>query len=82
MSKDIKNQSTDSLFFSRSNLDNSSVDKIVSNALHKADDGELFMEFCESESFVFDDQRLKSASFSSDTKAEDGHAKDNFPLKS
>ena len=63
MSKDIKNQSTDSLFFSRSNLDNSSVDKIVSNALQKADDGELFMEFCESESFVFDDQRLKSASF-------------------
>jgi TldD protein len=63
MSKNIKNQSTDSLFFSRSNLDNNSVDKIVSNALHKADDGELFMEFCESESFVFDDQRLKSASF-------------------
>ena len=63
MSKNIKNQSTDSLFFSRSNLDNSSVDKIVSNALHKADDGELFMEFCESESFVYDDQRLKSASF-------------------
>ena len=31
--------------------------------LHKADDGELFMEFCESESFVYDDQRLKSASF-------------------
>ena len=63
MNKDIKNQSTDSLFCSRSNLDNSSVDKIVSNALHKADDGELFMDFCESESFVFDDQRLKSASF-------------------
>ena len=63
MSKNIKYQSTDSLFFSRSNLDNSSVDKIVSNALHKADDGELFMEFCESESFVYDDQRLKNASF-------------------
>ena len=63
MSENIKNQSTDSLFFSRSSLDNSRVDKIVSNALHKADDGELFMEFCESESFVFDDQRLKSASF-------------------
>ena len=59
----IKNHSNDSLFFTRSNLDNTKVDNIVSDALHKADDGELFMEFCESESFVFDDQRLKSASF-------------------
>ena len=58
----IKNHSNDSLFFTRSNLDNTKVDNIVSDALHKADDGELFMEFCESESFVFDDQRLKSAS--------------------
>ena len=59
----IKNHSNDSLFFTRSNLDNTKVDNIVSDALHKADDGELFMEFCESESFVYDDQRLKSASF-------------------
>ena len=63
INKKIENQSNDSLFFTRSNLDNSKVDKIVSDALHKADDGELFMEFCESESFVYDDQRLKSASF-------------------
>ena len=59
----MKNHSNDSLFFTRSNLDNKKVDNIVSDALHKADDGELFMEFCESESFVYDDQRLKSASF-------------------
>ena len=63
INKKIENQSNDSLFFTRSNLNNSKVDKIVSDALHKADDGELFMEFCESESFVYDDQRLKSASF-------------------
>ena len=53
INKKIENQSNDSLFFTRSNLDNSKVDKIVSDALHKADDGELFMEFCESESFVY-----------------------------
>ena len=52
INKKIENQSNDNLFFTRSSLDNSKVDKIVSDALHKADDGELFMEFCESESFV------------------------------
>ena len=41
INKKIENQSNDSLFFTRSNLDNSKVDKIVSDALHKADDGEL-----------------------------------------
>ena len=59
----IENQSTEKLFFSNSDLNDSKVDKIVSDSLLNADDGELYLEFCESESFVYDDQRLKSASF-------------------
>lgn len=38
---------------------------ILADALHGADDGELYMERSESESFVFDDGRLKSASYDS-----------------
>src|SRR3954463_2627601 len=38
---------------------------ILSEAMHTADDGELFLEQSESESFVFDDGRLKSASYDS-----------------
>tara|TARA_Y100000590_G_scaffold146611_1_gene168449 strand:+ start:655 stop:2115 length:1461 start_codon:yes stop_codon:yes gene_type:complete len=59
----IENQSTERLFFSNSDLNDSKIDKIVSDSLLNADDGELYLEFCESESFVYDDQRLKSASF-------------------
>ena len=60
---EIENQSTEKLFFSNSDLNDSKIDKIVSDSLLNADDGELYLEFCESESFVYDDQRLKSASF-------------------
>ena len=38
---------------------------ILSEALKGADDGELFVERSESESFVFDDGRLKSAAYDS-----------------
>ena len=58
-----KNQNPEMLFFKNSNLDNHKVDNIVSNALSNADDGELYLQFGESESFIYDDQRLKSASF-------------------
>src|SRR6201985_1428059 len=36
---------------------------LLEDALHGADDGELFVERSESESFVFDDGRLKSAAY-------------------
>src|ERR1700744_198604 len=39
--------------------------ELLSEALHGADDGELFVEKTESESFVFDDGRLKSAAYDS-----------------
>ena len=61
--EDLTNISTEDLFFSDSDLTSGSINSIVNDSLHKADDGELFLEYCESESFVFDDQKLKSASF-------------------
>ena len=39
--------------------------EILSQALAGADDGELFVERSESESFLFDDGRLKSAAYDS-----------------
>jgi TldD protein len=35
----------------------------LDGALKGADDGELFLEYSQSESFVFDDNRLKAATF-------------------
>ena len=63
MNNKLQNQNLESLFFKDSALDNKKVDKIVSDSLANADDGELYLQFEESENFVFDDQRLKSASF-------------------
>ena len=54
---------TDELFFARAGLDRTRVEGIVSDALGNADDGELFLEYEQSESFVFDDGQLKNASF-------------------
>ena len=54
---------TDSLFFDKTGMDKSAVNEIVSDALQGCDDGELFMEYCQSESFLFDDGKVKNASF-------------------
>ncbi len=51
------------LFFTRTGMDRQRVDGIVSDALTGADDGELFLEYCQSESLVWDDGKLRSASF-------------------
>ncbi len=51
------------LFFSQTGMDRTRVQSTVEDALKGCDDGELFLEYCQSESFVFDDGRLKSASF-------------------
>ena len=51
------------LFFDRTGLDRARVEGIVAEALKSADDGELFLEFRQSESLSFDDGRLKNASF-------------------
>jgi TldD protein len=54
---------TDDLFFARAGLDRPRVQTIVDDALDGADDGELFLEYRQSESLAFDDGRLRSASF-------------------
>jgi TldD protein len=54
---------TEQLFFSRAGLDPDSVTAIVADALDGADDGELFLEYRQSESISLDDGRIKSANF-------------------
>ena len=54
---------TDDLFFTQTGLDRAAVERTVNDALAGADDGELFLEYCQSESLVWDDGKLKSASF-------------------
>ncbi|MEM1140363.1 MAG: metallopeptidase TldD-related protein, partial [Pseudomonadota bacterium] len=55
--------SADDLFFAPSGLDRQRLALLVENALGPADDGELFLEAVHGESFVFDDGRLKKASY-------------------
>lgn len=52
-----------SLFFDQTDLDEKSAQRTVDNALSGTDDGELFLEYAQSEAFVFDDGRLKTASY-------------------
>ncbi|MEQ9814170.1 MAG: metalloprotease TldD [Azospirillaceae bacterium] len=49
--------------FDRTDLDPARVAAITGEALLDADDGELFVELSQSESLVWDDGRLRSASF-------------------
>jgi len=51
------------LLFERAGLDQGRVQTIVGDALRGCDDGELFLEYCQSESLVMDDGRIKSANF-------------------
>jgi TldD protein len=46
-----------------SELDRSRASSILKDGLAKAEDGELFLEYRQSESLVFDDGKLKSAAF-------------------
>lgn len=56
----------DDLFFTRTGMDKRRVSALVSDSLQGMDDGELFLEYSQSESFTFDDGRLKNASFNTD----------------
>jgi TldD protein len=51
------------LFFSRTGMDRDRVQQTVDQALKASDDGELYLEYSQSESFSFDDNRLKAATF-------------------
>lgn len=50
-------------FFSRTGMDRRRVENIVGDALRGSDDGELYLEFSQSETFAFDDGRLRAATF-------------------
>src|SRR5229473_456136 len=54
---------TNELFFDRTGMDPRRIDTIVGEALAGMDDGELFLEYSQSESVSLDDGRIKSASF-------------------
>jgi len=54
---------TNELFFDRTGMDPGRVEKLVGEALAGMDDGELFLEYSQSESVALDDGRIKSASF-------------------
>ena len=54
---------TDALFFTQTGMDRERVEKIVREALAGMDDGELFLEYSQSESLALDDGRIKSAAF-------------------
>src|ERR1700749_543220 len=51
------------LFFTRTGMDRAKVQQTVDDALAGSDDGELFLEYSQSESFAYDDNRLKAATF-------------------
>jgi TldD protein len=55
--------SSSDLFFGQSGLDRSRVQELVDESLKGSDDGELFLEYRQSETFAFDDGRLKAATF-------------------
>lgn len=50
---------SDQMFFAQNNININNVYKIVNDALINSDGGELFLEFCQSESLLFDDNILK-----------------------
>ncbi len=54
---------TNSFFFSQTGLDLSRTQSILNETLHGAEDGELYLEYAQSEAFMFDDNRLKTANY-------------------
>ena len=54
---------TDKIFFEDNDFDLNKVQSIVSNVLENADDGELYLESTKSESFSFDDGRMKNVAY-------------------
>jgi TldD protein len=64
MAKGINHLATaDGLFFGKGALDLRKTGRTVDEALKGCDDGELFLEYVQSESLAFDDGKLKSAAY-------------------
>ncbi len=62
-SKSTEPKAAEELFFDRAGLDPRRLQAIVDDALGDADDGELFLEYRQSEALSLDDGKLKSAAF-------------------
>ena len=54
---------TDELFFDRTGMDIKRVESLTEDVVGDVDDGELFLEYRQSESITFDDGRVRNASF-------------------
>ena len=57
---------TDQIFFEKSGMDLTAIQKRVDDTLNGGDDGELFLEYKQSEGLVWDDGRLKAANYDND----------------
>lgn len=57
---------TDTLFYAETELDPAAAQRIVDDSLTGADDGELYLEYVQSEFFSWEDGQLKSSSYDSD----------------
>src|SRR6202023_3660379 len=53
----------DTLFFERTGMDPVRIEALINQSLSGMDDGELYLEYSQSESLTLDDGRIKSASF-------------------
>ncbi len=54
---------TDEIFYGKAGLDKTRTQRIVDDTMSGSDDGEMFLEYRQSESLTFDDGKLKSASY-------------------
>lgn len=57
---------TDEIFYAKNNLDPQKVNRMVNDHLTGADDGELYLEYVQSEFFSWDDGRLKTCTYDTD----------------
>ena len=53
-------------FFKKTDLSRNDAENIISDTLHKCDDGELYLEDSKSEQIILDDNKIKNSSYSSD----------------
>ncbi len=58
-----QNAQADEILLGGTGLDRSRTNRLLDNALSTSDDGELFLEYRQSENLVFDDGQLRTASF-------------------
>ena len=59
----MSNLDLQAIFYGDNGLDPGRTERLVADALNGCDDGELYLQYAVSESFSFDDGRLKAATF-------------------